>query len=121
MKPFRNVITDPPATPAEWDSVIRSEHRLQNYTDAQVGAMEISHAAKVPLAEKELQDLIDFPGHYLKELSDKGITGQQADQELADKIAYWTWKRDKLKTIVEVCKKDQQLRLNNPEFKRPIR
>ncbi len=121
MKPFRDVITDPPANLEEWDLVIRTENYLQNYTDRQVREMEISHGKKVLRAEKELQDLIDFPGFYLKELSGKGIKGVEADRELSDKLNYWTWKFNKIKTIVECCKKEQELRLNNPEFVRDIR
>lgn len=121
MKPFRDVITDPPATLAEWDSVIRSEHHLQNYTDAQVSGMEISHSAKVARAEKELQDLVNFPGAFLLELSNKGIIGDEATAELNAQTAKWTWKRDKLKTVAEVCKKEIELRKENPEFVRSIR
>ena len=110
MKSFRDVITDPPANLAEWDTTIRTDHQLVNYWPKQLRRMHRSHAAKVPVAEKELQDRIDFPGKFLFELSEQGITGAEADAELVSQVAYWTWKSAKLRTIVKCCRVETEIR-----------
>ncbi len=110
MVPFRAVIKNPPTTVAEWDLVIRTDHQLVNYWPKQLKQMYRSHDAKIAPATKEHQDLIDFPGAYLLELSNNGIRGAEADAELAAQVAYWLWKRDKLKTIVKCCRVELEIR-----------
>lgn len=110
MKPFRDVITDPPATLAEWDTVTKGDHQLHNYWPKQLRRMYRSHAAKLPLVNKELQDRIDFPGFYLKELSDKGLNPTAAQAELDEQITMWTWKSAKIRTIVKCCRVELEIR-----------
>jgi len=110
MKPFRDVITDPPANLAEWDTAIKGDHLLHHYWPKQLRKMYRSHKAKAIVANKERLDRINFPGKFLFELNEKGITGAEADAELAAQLAYWTWKADKLRTITKCCRVEHKIR-----------
>ncbi len=110
MKPFRDVITDPPANLAEWDTAIKGDHHLHNYWPKQLRRMYRMHKRKAIAANKERLDRINFPGKFLFELSEQGITGQAATDALAEELAYWTWKADKLRTITKCCRVEHKIR-----------
>lgn len=107
-KPFRNVINDPPANLAEWDAAVK-EHQLHHKWKKQLRRMYRMHKAKAILANKERLDRINFPGKFLFELSERGITGQEATDELAAQLAMWTWKADKLRTITKCCRVEHKI------------
>ena len=109
-KPFRDVINDVPANLAEWDAAIKTDHHLHNYWPKQLRRMYRTHKAKAIVANKERLDRINFPGKFLFELSERGITGQEATDELAAELAMWTWKADKLRTITKCCRVEHKIR-----------
>ncbi len=109
-KPFRDVINDPPANLAEWDAAIRTDHHLHNYWQKQLRRMYHRHKAKALRANDERLARINFPGKFLFDLNEQGITGQEATDELAADLAYWTWKADKLRTITKCCRVEHKIR-----------
>ena len=106
----------------DWAEDVKAESLHIKY-DYQLAEMEVSHEAKLPKVEKDLDRVIRFPDYRKYELEQQfsslvfvdglceGKTLQQwVDEEYDSELLYYQWKVAKLEQSVERIKKERELR-----------
>ena len=107
---FTDVIASPPASLAEWDLIIKTEHNLHHKWPRRIRQMYRMHKRKSVQAEKEHQSHVDHPGYYMKLLMDNGLTRREANAEVVVETEYWNNKRKHLRSIVKCCRVELEIR-----------
>ena len=112
-----------PTKDIDWAEDVKKES-LHIKFDYQLAEMEVSHSAKLPKVEKDLDRITRFPDYRKFELEEgfknsltfenrlcEGKTLQQwVDEEYESEKHYYTWKTEKLKQSIERIKKERELR-----------
>jgi len=107
---FTDVISNPPATPAEWDRINRREHYLHLKWPKRILQMHRTHKKKAILVEEDYQSHVDHPGYYRKIYMDGGLSLSEANSQILVDTSALDTMRKRLKSIVKCCRVEYEIR-----------
>lgn len=111
----------PPLTPAERliEQRIRTES-LHVKFDSQLADMRVSHAAKIPHVEVDLDEVTNFPDSIRWKLRESGLPASEIEAELASQQSYYAWKKRRLEEVVELLDHEIAFRRDGKVSRKPI-
>ena len=93
---------------------------LHNKFDAQLVAMAVSHAAKLPHVESDLDKALNYPQAVKWELKEAGFPQAEIQAELKAQQDYYQWKKDRLDDIVFLLANERAFRRDGKVSRSPI-
>ena len=88
--------------------------------DAQLVAMAVSHAAKLPHVESDLDKALNYPQAVKWELKEAGLPQSEIQAELKAQQDYYQWKKARLDDIVFLIGQERALRVAGKVSRSPI-
>lgn len=108
--PFRDVIADPPANLAEWETAIFQDHGLQTRWPKVLRRMYRAHKRKIPPITDQIQDMVDYPDIYIKPYVESGMTRIEAKAAALADLGKLRTKKKRMITIVKCCRVELEIR-----------
>ncbi len=108
--PFRDVIADPPANLAEWETAIKQDHGLHTLWPKVLRRMFNAHKRKIQPVTEQIQDMSDYPDIYIKPYVKGGMTKTEAIAAVSADVQRLRTKRKRLRAFLKCCRVELEIR-----------